>query len=176
MQRLVLIALAGLALVGCSPPPQEPASAPATNPAPSPSVSEPRWAFGVGKNSVEMAWVTDAATAEAPLSLVCARGDGIMVVARAFKPIGSEERLSIGAGSDAFALVAVAAEDPHGPFVRATGAAEPGLLAALESGQPISASYGAQRYGPITTPPPALARAFADTCRKLNGGEEGHQV
>ena len=173
MRRLALIGLAGLALAGCDP--SAPAVKPASAPVP-PSAPEPRWAFGIGKNSVEMAWVTNAATAEAPLSLVCARGDGIMVVAKAFKPNGSEERLSIGAGSDAFALVAVAAEDPHGAFVRATGAAEPGLLAALESGQPISASYGAQHYGPIAAPPTALAHAFADTCRKLNGGEEGHQV
>lgn len=164
MREPVLIALAGLALAGCKPAqvaPSGPAAAPAQS-------GEARWAFGIGKNSVEMAWVTDPATAEAPLSLVCARGDGIMVVARAFKPVGSEERLTIGAGDDAFALVAVAAEDPHGPLVRATGAADDTLLAALSGGLPISASYGAQHYGPIAAPPQALRRAFADTCRKLN--------
>lgn len=160
MRGPALIVLAGLALAGC-----KPAAAPA--PAPAPSAAA-RWAFGVGKNSVEMAWVTDAATAEAPISLVCARGEGLMVVARAFRPIGSEERLTLGAGDDAFALVAGNVADPAATLVRATAPADELLLTAIASGRPISASYGAQRYGPIAAPPPALRRAFADTCRRLN--------
>lgn len=160
MRGLALIAIAGLGLAGCKPAPASPA-APA-------QAGEARWAFGIGKNSVEMAWVTNAATADAPISLVCARGDGIMVVARAFHPIGSEERLTIGAGDDAFALVV--AEDPQSAHVSATGPADEAILTAIVSGRPISASYGAQRYGPVKAPPSALRRAFADTCRKLNAG------
>ena len=160
MARLALIALTGLALAGCKPAPA---------PAPAPTASGgAHWAFGIGKNSVEMAWVADAATADAPISLVCARGDGIMVVARAFRPIGSEERLTIGAGDDAFALVAVNVADPGATLVRATGPADDALLTAIASGRPISASYGAQHFGPVEAPPQALRRAFADTCRKLN--------
>jgi len=158
MRGPALIVLAGLALAGCKP---------AAAPAPAPSAAA-RWAFGVGKNSVEMAWVTDAATAEAPISLVCARGEGLMVVARAFRPIGSEERLTLGAGDDAFALVAGNVADPAATLVRATAPADELLLTAIASGRPISASYGAQRYGPIAAPPQALRRAFADTCRRLN--------
>lgn len=162
MARLALIALTGLALAGCKP-------APVAAPAPAPTASGgAHWAFGIGKNSVEMAWVADAATADAPISLVCARGDGIMVVARAFRPIGSEERLTIGAGDDAFALVAVNVADPDATLVRATGPADDALLTAIASGRPISASYGAQHFGPVEAPPQALRRAFADTCRKLN--------
>lgn len=166
MRGPALIVLATLALAGCKP-------APPAAPAPTPSAA--RWAFGVGKNSVEMAWVIDPATAEAPLSLVCARGDGVMVVARAFKRIGSEERLTLGAGDDAFALVAVNVADPKVTLVRATAAADEALLTAIASGRPISASYGAQRYGPIAPPPAALRRAFADTCRKLNA-PRGQQI
>lgn len=166
MQRLALIALAGLALAGCKP-------APAAGPAPPPAGSgAAHWAFGVGKNSVEMAWVADPATADAPISLVCARGEGIMVVAKIFRPIGSEERLTIGAGDDAFALVAVNVADPKADLVRATGPADEALLTAIAGGRPISASYGAQHYGPVEAPPPALRRAFADTCRKLNAGTD----
>lgn len=161
MRGPALIVLAALALAGC-----KPAATPA--PTPSAAASTARWAFGVGKNSVEMAWVTNAETAEAPLSLVCARGDGLMVVAKAFRPIGSEERLTLGAGDDAFALVAGNVADPDATLVRATAPADDLLLTAIASGRPISASYGAQHFGPIAAPPQALRRAFADTCRKLN--------
>jgi hypothetical protein len=165
MRGLALIA-AGLALAGCKP---APAARPEAAPTPAPAAAA-RWAFGVGKNSVEMAWVTDPSTAEAPLSLVCARGEGLMVIARTLRPIGSEDRLTLGAGDDAFALVAIGVEDPSARLVRAAGPADEALLAAIASGRPISVSYGAQRYGPIPSPPEALRRAFADTCRKLNGG------
>ena len=169
MRGPALIVLAGLALAGCQP-------APVAAPAPASKASgAAHWAFGIGKNSVEMAWIADPATAEAPISLVCARGDGLMVVARAFRPIGSEERLTLGAGDDAFALVATNVADPEATLVRATGPADDALLTALASGRPISASYGAQRYGPIAAPPQALRRAFADTCRKLNT-RRGDQV
>ena len=96
-------------------------------------------------------------------------------MAKAFKPIGSEERLTIGAGDDAFALVAMNVADPNASLVRATGPADEALLTAIASGRPISASYGAQHYGPIVAPPPALRRAFVDTCRKLNASA-GDQV
>jgi hypothetical protein len=168
MRTSALIALAGLTLAGCNP---VPAAEPATAPAPA-SSGEARWELGIGKNSVEMAWVTDAAATDAPISLVCARAEGLMVVAKAFKPVGSEERLTIGAGDDAFALVAVNVADPNATFVRATGPADEALLTAIASGRPISASYGAQHYGPIAAPPEALRRAFADTCRKLNAGPD----
>lgn len=160
--RPVLIGLAGLTLAGCGSPP------PAAKPPP--AVSAPHWAFAIGKNSVEVAWLTDVETARAPLRMVCARSDGFLVAVTAFRPIGGEERLSVGAGDDAFALVAVAAEGPEGPFVKATGPIDEPLLAALESGRPIAASYGAQTFGPVDSPPEAMRRAFADTCRKLAGG------
>ncbi len=164
MMRALLIGLAGLALAACEAPPAPDTGAPTP-----PPTQAPQWAFALGVNSVELAWLTDAATAEAPLRMICARVDGFMVAAT-FKHIESEERLSVGAGGDAFALVAVAAEGSGGPFVKATGPIEESLLAAIESGQPISASYGAQTFGPVEAPPEAMRRAFADTCRKLAGG------
>ncbi|MDP1630588.1 MAG: hypothetical protein Q8L66_04130 [Caulobacter sp.] len=138
-------------------------------PAPVPEAAS-NWAFAIGKNSVEMAWLVDpTAPANPPLRLVCARGGGFRVSVTAFKPIGSEERLTIGAGDEAFALVAIAAENEHGALVRATGPVEAGLMAMIESGKPIAASYGAQSFGPVDAPPQAMRRAFADSCRKLDG-------
>ncbi|MDO8295559.1 MAG: hypothetical protein Q7T19_03870 [Caulobacter sp.] len=166
MRRALLIGLAGLALTACGKPEPAPAAkAPAAG-------AKAQWGFAIGKNSVELAWLDDPTVAESPFRLICARGEGFMVVATAFSPIASEERLSVGAGGDAFALVAVAGKGPNGPLVRATGPADEPLLTALDSGQPIAASYGAQTFGPVAAPPPAVRRAFTQSCRKLNGGAE----
>lgn len=158
------VALAGLVLAGCDQPAPT-AKAPVVE-------AKPQWGFAIGKNSVELAWLADPAAADAPLRLICARGEGFMVVASAFRPIASEERLSIGAGDDAFALAAVAGEGAKGALVRATGPADEPLLAALDGGQPITASYGASTFGPVEAPPPAVRRAFTQSCRKLNAGAQ----
>lgn len=166
MRRVLLIGLAGLSLTACG----QPATTPAAKPPAVEATSQ--WGFAIGKNSVELAWLPDPAVAAAPMRLICARGEGFMVVASAFTPIDSEERLSIGAGGDAFALVATAGKGAKGPLVRATGPADEPLLAALGSGRPIAASYGAHTFGPVAPPPPAVRRAFTESCRKLNGGAD----
>ncbi len=97
------------------------------------------------------------------IRLFCpARDNELLVNVPAFKPIGSEERLSFGSGGDAFALVA----DPRGDARRGgvTGSGPiPGNLAALIK-NPVSASYGAQTSGPHAAPPADLASAFVAAC------------
>ena len=97
------------------------------------------------------------------IRLFCtARSNRLLVSVPAFRPIGSEERLSFGSGGEATALVA----DPRGDRARGgvSGAGEvPANLAALIAG-PVSASYGAQRSGPHPAPPPALAARFVAAC------------
>ena len=166
--RTAALALTALLLAGCGEDAPERASAPAVTTSPTPDPNG--WAFAIGKNSVELAWMTETMPGASPLRLVCARGNGIMVEAATLTPIGSEERLSIGAGDEPLALVAMAAETPRGAIIRATGAADEVFLAALEAGGPIAVSYGAQHYGPLASPGEAMRRAFADTCRKLNAG------
>lgn len=166
--RTAALALTALLLAGCGPDAPEPKSAPEVAPAAAP---DPKgWAFAIGKNSVELAWMTETMPGGSPLRLVCARGGGIMVEAATLTPVASEERLSVGVGHEPLALVAVAAETPHGPVIRATGAADESFLAALDAGGPITVSYGAQHYGPLASPGEAMRRAFAVTCRKLNAG------
>ncbi len=160
--------LTALLVTGCGPGPSEPAAAPAAAPVATPGPNG--WAFAIGKNSVEMAWMTETMPDGSPLRLVCARNAGLMVEAGTLTHIASEERLSIGAGDTVVALVAVAAEGARGPVIRATGAADEALLTALTDGGPISISYGAQTYGPLAAPGAAVRRAFAETCRKLNAG------
>jgi uncharacterized membrane protein len=99
----------------------------------------------------------------ASIRLFCpTEGKRLLVNVPAFRPIGSEERLSIGSGGTAHALVADSAGDRQRGGVTGAGGV-PGALAALVGG-PISASYGAQSSGPHPAPPQALARAFVAAC------------
>lgn len=79
-----------------------------------------------------------------------------------FEPIGSEERLSFGQGSEVVALVA----DVRGDRARGgvSGSSPfPDNLAQLLSG-PVSASYGAQTSGPHPEPASALVSEFTRAC------------
>ena len=100
---------------------------------------------------------------EAVVRLFCPGGTHrLMVNVPAFRPVGSEERLSFGSGGEAVALVADSRGDPQRGGVSGTGAV-PDSLAALVSGA-LSVSYGSQSSGPHTAPPADLARAFTAAC------------
>ena len=104
----------------------------------------------------------------AAIRLFCPAGQStILVNVAAFRPIGSEERLSFGSGANAHALVA----DPRGDRLRGgvsgTGAVPPNLAALV--GGPIVAAYGSQRSGPHPAPPGGLARAFVTACNDAAG-------
>lgn len=144
-----------LALAACDRPA---AKAPAL-----PPITESPWAIGMGRNSVELVHGVEGNPKAADLRLVCALGDGFLVVVPGFKPVASEERLTIGSGEHAQALVAA----PAGTGVQATGPIDDDLLAVFDNGGPISINHGAQNAGPFTAPPEATRRIFADTCRKL---------
>ena len=97
------------------------------------------------------------------IRLFCPAGkDRLLVNVPAFRPIGSEERLSFGSGGEVVALVADTRGDRQRGGVSGT-AAVPDSLAAVVGG-PLSASYGAQKSGPHPAPPPTLARDFAAAC------------
>ncbi|HEX9931994.1 MAG TPA: hypothetical protein VGB08_04055, partial [Allosphingosinicella sp.] len=92
------------------------------------------------------ALVLAAASGPAAIRLFCPAGaNRLLVNVPAFRPIGSEERLSFGSGGEAHALVADTRGDRQRGGVSGTGAV-PANIAALVSG-PISASYGAQTSG-----------------------------
>ena len=99
--------------------------------------------------------------------LVCAVGQGFLVLLPGLQQVGSEERLTLGAGAVAHGLVATAAETG----VQATGPIDDELLAVFESAEPIGVNHGYQNAGPFE-PPAALRRAFADSCRKLRARGE----
>ena len=161
MSRLALSLALVLGLAACD------RAAEAPKPAASPVRPSTEWAFGMGKNSVEMAHFTDGQMKDADLRLVCAVGQGFLVLLPKLTPVGSEERLTLGAGDIAHGLVAKAAD----PGVQATGPIDDELLSVFESGAPIAVNHGAQNAGPYE-PPAALRRAFADSCRKLRARGE----
>ncbi|HEX8481815.1 MAG TPA: hypothetical protein VF650_07935 [Allosphingosinicella sp.] len=99
------------------------------------------------------------------LRLFCpAGGKRLLVNVPGFRPVGSEERLSFGSGSEVVALVADTRGDRRRGGVSGTGAV-PEDLATLVAGS-VSASYGAQSSGPHQGPPAALASAFVSACRE----------
>ena len=122
-----------------------------------------RWDLQSGGEGAAL--VLPAPSGPAAIRLFCPAGQRRLVVnVPAFRPIGSEERLSFGSGGRAVALVADSSGDRRRGGVSGTGEV-PAELAALVAG-PVSASYGAQSSGPHPAPPPQLAEAFVAACRR----------
>jgi uncharacterized membrane protein len=159
------------ALAGCSgandaPPAEDEAAlqdtdAPAAEPVQAgPPASRGEWDL---VSSGEGAALVYPASGTAAVRVFCPSGSRtVLVNVPAFRPIGSEERLSFGSGGAVEALVAETRGDRQRGGVSGTGAV-PGNLAALVGG-PVSVSYGAQTSGPHPAPPRELARAFVDAC------------
>lgn len=125
--------------------------------------SDARWDLQSSGEGVALALLAD--TGPAAIRLFCPAGqDRLLVNVPAFRPIGSEERLSFGSGGEVVALVADSGGDRRRGGVSGTGAV-PDNLGALVGG-PLSASYGAQASGPHPAPPAQLARAFVAACRE----------
>jgi uncharacterized membrane protein len=142
-------------------------SAPASNeaaPGPPPAKKDPaaaRWDLQSSGEGVAL--VLLSASGGTTLRLYCpAGGKRLLVNVPAFRPIGSEERLSFGGGGEVVALVADTRGDRQRGGVTGTGAVPAGLAGLLEG--PVSASYGAQSSGPSSPPPSELARAFVAAC------------
>lgn len=147
--------------------------------APSPSASEP--SAPAGTAAPEGPWRLEAsATAGAALvfgdsegverlRLICRPGPAEFIAqAPDVVPIGSEERFTLGFGDELFTLVADVASGL--PFVEARTPLTPDLVAALRSGRPVAANYGATNLGPHPAPAPQVADAFANACEQSLSG------
>jgi uncharacterized membrane protein len=142
-----------------APPP--PVQAPPASP-PAPAGQSARWELQSSGEGVALAFL--AGDERATIRLFCPSGKSqLLVNVSAFRPIGSEERLSFGSGGEAVALVADSKGDPRRGGVSGTGAV-PATLAVIVGG-PLSASYGAQKSGPHPAPSAALAKDFVAACR-----------
>jgi hypothetical protein len=100
------------------------------------------------------------------LHLSCADGAAALVIhAPGLTPIGSEDRLTLGVGDEAFAFVADL--EAPGPGVSGGGVPEADLFVRMARGEPVRAVYGAQTVGPARALTPAALRAFVDQCGDL---------
>uniref|UniRef100_UPI00359338EF hypothetical protein n=1 Tax=Parasphingorhabdus sp. TaxID=2709688 RepID=UPI00359338EF len=156
---LALVPLALLAACDSQSPrdadPAADAASPATTPAPSqpseaPTPGQPAAAWDLIASGEGASLVFPAPGSEgtaATIRLFCpARSSEILVNVPAFRPIGSEERLSFGSGSAVHALVADTKGDRQRGGVSGTGTVPAGLAALI--GGPVSVNYGAQNSGP----------------------------
>lgn len=167
MTRRTAAAAAAIVASGCSGnAPQDqpvdqnaaPAVTDAGGAAPAPG---PGWDLqSAGEGAALALLAADGATM---VRLFCpARKRRLLVNVPAFRAVGSEERMSLGSGGEAVALVADSRGDAQLGGVTAT-IPTPDNLAALIGG-PVSVNYGAQNSGPHPGPPARLVRAFAAAC------------
>jgi uncharacterized membrane protein len=139
--------------------PAVPAAAPSAQPK---AAAGARWDLQASGEGSALALLS--ASGATAMRLFCpAGGKTLLVNVPNFRPIGSEERLSVGSGGAVAALVADPRGDRRRGGVSGSGAV-PADLAQILAG-PVSASYGAQVSGPNSPPPPEFARAFLSACR-----------
>ena len=100
----------------------------------------------------------------ARVHLFCPSAGGLLVNVNAFRPVGSEERMTFGSGGEAVTLVADSAGDTLRGGVSGQGPV-PGTLRALLTGaEGLAVSYGAQTSGLLPPVPAAIARNFVTGC------------
>jgi hypothetical protein len=168
-RRARAAALAALALLAGA---CERSPAPAADPAPEP----PTETAPIGAGLLWGARVTGAgvslllldAAGEPLLHLACVRDRAVMTAeVFPFRAVGSEERLSLGVGGEAFVFVAdPTAEREAG--VQAEAPIDAELLRRLEDAREVSAVYGAQTLGPHLPPDPESTRVFVAACRSIS--------
>jgi len=163
--RTVLLTAALLALAACGrdeppvapAPPEAPAAPAAPQPAEPPTPPDAM--------SASRLTMIDASGAPG-LHLFCGNRAGNLVIhAPGLTPIASEDRLTLGAGDEAFAFAADL--DAPGPGVTGRGLPEADLFARMARGEPVRAVYGAQNVGPLRAETPAALRAFVAQCGGL---------
>jgi uncharacterized membrane protein len=179
MHRSGLSALGALLVAACGrgdSPPGEAVPGGSNSSVASPPVSEaataPAQRWDLQSSGEGTALVLASDPGRPTLRLFCPSAQRRLVVnVPTFRPIGSEERLSLGSGGNVAALVADTRGDAERGGVTATGTV-PHDLEALIRG-PVSVSYGAQSSGPHAPPPASLLRDFVTACRdRASAAEE----
>ena len=123
--------------------------------------ASPNWELLSSGEGVSLALGT--AGMPAIIRLFCPSAENMLKVnVQSLRPIGSEERLTIGTGKYAATLVADTRGDLDLGGVSGIGAV-PDNVAALFGG-PLMINYGAQNSGPHIAPPQNLAKDFVTAC------------
>ena len=104
--------------------------------------------------------------AKEALRIACRRNPpDLYVSAPEISRIGSEERLTLGAGSELATLVATPGTPDDAPL-EAAGQLSAAFLDAVERGERISVSYGATQFGPLPSVAETARAAFVAGCRQ----------
>lgn len=157
MTRLLAV-LAAAALAACeAPPPPTDAGAETARPA----VAQPRPAWTLETSAAGVALIRREASGAEVFRLLCPRSGDLYAELPGLTRIGSEDRLTLGAG-DQLAVLVVSMEGAD-QGLRATGARDPAFLAALSRGQPLAISYSSHQLA-LGAPPPDARAAFLASC------------
>ena len=170
MKRSISLTIAAVLASGCSEdrssesPPAGSGNAAASQPQGSDgATADHRWELQSSGEGVALALLSGPENAV--VRLFCAAGSGeLRVNVPAFRPVGSEERMTFGSNGDVETLVADPAGDRQRGGVTGTGQV-PGHLAQLIDG-PVAVNYGSQNSGPHSAPPAQAARAFVAACQE----------
>lgn len=159
--RTGMFLLATLALASCQqaePPANETGNMAEPSPAPSPASG---WVLETGSAGAVLRFVEEGGAAA--VQFFCpAAGGSLTVNVPGFRPIGSEERMTLGSGGTAVLLVADARGDAARGGVSGEGPVPPELDAIL-AGRP-GVNYGASNAGPFAVVPAATRKAFVGAC------------
>ena len=100
-------------------------------------------------------------------AVACTRDPaGLRAESDRFERVMSEDRFTVGAGDEAYALAAdLEAGRERG--VEASGDIPADLLDRIEASEEIAFNYGAQNLGPFPTVPEADRDAFVAECREI---------
>ena len=143
------------------------ARAPETpQPPPEPSIPAAPLSWGVQSSATAGTALVHADEAGVEvLRIACRRNPAdLYVLAPKLTRVGSEERLTLGAGSELVTMVASPTTPEEAP-VEATGQLTPSFLDAVARGDRISVAYGATQFGPLPSVPDAVRAAFVAACR-----------
>lgn len=108
----------------------------------------------------------EAAVADRPVvHFFCPKGvKRLLVNIPTFKPVASEERLSIGAGGTAAVLIADPGGDRQRGGVSGEGPIPDDLPLILRAPAGVGVAYGAQTIGPLPAIPADMVQDFIDAC------------
>lgn len=166
MRRPVLAAALILGLTACGrgepAAPAAPDAPPALDAPPTPEAD--RIPAGTAER---LAFVDDSGTPRLLLDCLADPRPVLRASVAGFEKIMSEDRLSLGAGDEAFAFAADLSAP--GPGVVASMAVDRDLLRRLADGRPVRAVYGAQRVGPLQPADGMAPDAFVVRCREIAG-------
>lgn len=163
-RALIFMPVAGALLLAACGDDDAPAPQPSMDETQSPAPAGAGWSRVSSDEGVALRLEQNG---ELTASIACLRDPArLRAESDRFQPVMSEDRFTIGAGDEAFALAAdLEAGRERG--VEASGDIPGDLLDRIETGQAMAFNYGAQNLGPFPVVSEADRNGFVATCREI---------